>query len=212
MDVPGRDLSPLENPMDLPPEFKQWLVKYLEANPPSLPVAQMLGYKPPASTFDKVVGELQVVNSAIATPVYSKTIPGKTLGKSGAVRVTIYGFLTNNTGATQTFVWAIKFGGTTFWSDGQSIPTLATQRVMPIQFTLHNAGAENANLLQGFTFQGDGSVPAAGYGHIATALAFGSGAESVDTTVDQVLEVDVQLGVASASLHYERFFAMAELL
>lgn len=40
------DLNPLQNPMDLPPEFKAWLVKYLEANPPSLPVAQMLGYDP----------------------------------------------------------------------------------------------------------------------------------------------------------------------
>lgn len=42
MDVKKSD--PLKNPMDLPPEFKGWLVKWLEVNPPQLPIKQMLGY------------------------------------------------------------------------------------------------------------------------------------------------------------------------
>lgn len=46
MDLDPKKSDPLKNPMDLPPEFKSWLVKWLEVNPPSLPVAQMLGYKP----------------------------------------------------------------------------------------------------------------------------------------------------------------------
>lgn len=41
-------LAALQNPMDLPQEFKAWLLKYIEVNPPSLPAAQMLGYKPTA--------------------------------------------------------------------------------------------------------------------------------------------------------------------
>lgn len=36
--------DPLKNPMDLPAEFKGWLVKWLEVNPPQLPIKQMLGY------------------------------------------------------------------------------------------------------------------------------------------------------------------------
>lgn len=66
-----QDLSVLENPMDLPPEFKAWLIKYLELNPPNLPVAQMLG-----------VGGLS--DKALATPVLRLEAGGTVLGGTAA--------------------------------------------------------------------------------------------------------------------------------
>lgn len=36
----------LSNPMDLPDEFKSWLVKYLEIHPPQIPVNGLPGYRP----------------------------------------------------------------------------------------------------------------------------------------------------------------------
>lgn len=38
-------LELLKSPMDLPEEFKSWLLKYIEVNPPNLPIKQMLGYQ-----------------------------------------------------------------------------------------------------------------------------------------------------------------------
>lgn len=49
-------LEALKNPMDLPPEFKSWLVKYLEVNPPSLPVSGMLGFKPASASSGYEIG------------------------------------------------------------------------------------------------------------------------------------------------------------
>ena len=33
------------SPLDIPQEWKAWIVSYLEANPPSIPLSQILGYK-----------------------------------------------------------------------------------------------------------------------------------------------------------------------
>lgn len=42
------------DPMSIPPEWKAWLVSYLEANPPVLPISQIHGFSSFTAQFDQL--------------------------------------------------------------------------------------------------------------------------------------------------------------
>jgi len=159
--------------------------------------------------------ESSLISGAASSGTTGWQIPANKLGANGAVRVTLIGDYLNNSGGAVNLTLKVKFGGSTFWGDIESVAAGATRRNMFIQFVLGNTGATNSNFLSGSVLQGDGVAGSvAGIGHTGGAnWGFGSaGALAIDTTVAQYIDITALHGTSSASVSFRRFFATLEYL
>lgn len=69
--IPGLTETELEtlrkvfsSPLDIPQEWKSWLVSYLEANPPVLPISQIFGFNQFTANFAKVAASQAIPGPA----------------------------------------------------------------------------------------------------------------------------------------------------
>jgi hypothetical protein len=171
-------------------------------------------------TYDLVssTAETSLISGLAASSTTGFRIPAKTIPVDGAMRLTLVGDYLNSTGANQTCTLRIKFGGTVFYGDAVgSIASNATRHPARIEFVLANLNATNSNLLMGEAPAWGGGAPAAGsiagsYGGIGDARLVTSGIQTIDTTLDQYLDVTAVHSANSPSLSIRRLAAFAELL
>lgn len=171
-------------------------------------------------TYDLVnsTTESSIISGAAASGTSGFKIPANTVGLNGAVRLTIVGDYLNNSGSNQTCTIRIKFGGTVFYGDAvAAIASNANRHPVRIVVVLSNLNAANSNLLQGIAPSWGGGAPAAGsiagtVAAITDTRLVTSAVQSIDTTLDQYLDVTATHGAANANLSIRRFAAFAELL
>jgi hypothetical protein len=162
--------------------------------------------------------ESSLISGAAASSTSGFKIPANTLGLAGAVRFTLVSDYLNNTGGNQTCTIRIKFGGTVFYGDAVgSIAASANRYPTPITVILANLNATNSNLLQGVAPAWGGGAPTTGsvaglIGPMTDVRAVTSAVQSIDTTVDQYLDVTAVHGAANANLSIRRHAAYAEAL
>ena len=150
-------------------------------------------------------------NSAAETSVFSGTIPGGTLGTSGAVRVILTGQILQDSGSGQGFTLRVKLGSTTMYADASNSTIFgsnANRRTWRMEFTIFADGSASAQRFEGLvgpftaaagTTSGIGDL-AASVGLAAVAIG---GTATEDSTADRTFEVTIQLTAANAN--YEWF-------
>jgi hypothetical protein len=172
-----------------------------------------------AGTYDLVnsTTESSLISGAAATGTSGFKIPGNTIGLTGAVRLTLLGDYLNNSGGAQTCTIKIKFGGTVFYGDAVgSIAASANRYPARIVVVLANLDATNSNFLQGFA-PAWGAAPTTGsvaglVGSSTDLRLVMSAVQSIDTTVDQYLDITATHGAANANLSIRRQAAFLEVL
>lgn len=159
----------------------------------------------------------QIDNSAAETVIFTGTVPGGTLGTDGAIQVRLGCLVKNNVGTGQGYTIAIKYGGTTIYSDSTNatvIGTSSTPRPLSIEFVLFADAATSAQRLVG-TIGPLAAAQAAttGYGDLAATPAHFTytygGTATVDSTVNQTLEVTITLTAANADFEWTTYKASA---
>lgn len=152
------------------------------------------------------VGDSSVTNSTVETSFFSQTVPAGTLSTNNLLILRMVGKILNNTAAGHTYTIRVKFGGTTIHtftsiSQAQGVNPRTCQTVVFL-------GGENATNSQRSLMQhvngglnsGDLHANAGGNDHNTST----NGGIAIDSTVDQTLEVTVQLDAADANLTYTR--------
>jgi hypothetical protein len=163
--------------------------------------------------------ETSLISGSAAGSQTGFLIPANTLTITGAIRLMLIGDYLNNTGGNQGCTLKVKFGGTVFYGDNVTgIGASATRYPIRIDVILANLGATNSNAMVGTAPAWGGGTPAAGsVGGVVGAitdsrLVMSAGAQAIDTTLAQYLDVTATHGASNANLSIRRMIAFAELL
>lgn len=166
------------------------------------------------NVIDRETAQLDVQGTAAETTFYSVTIPGGTLGVDRGVFIHIVADHWNDTGVSQSFTPRFKYGGATMFDDATQ--TLADAGASPprrsviFEAWLYGYITTGAQLSQMTMRISNATAPTAGIGDIgATGGGLGviHGTSSVDSTVNQTLELTIQHSASSASLSLRRLYA-----
>ena len=153
------------------------------------------------------------------TVVLSYSVPGGTLGTANGLRWMVWGVYLNNTGANQNYTIRVKYGGTTLIADASgNITTSTVNRVMRLDGELLANGATNSQV--GWIRVGLSAPTAAttGLGELGALNTRYNVASStnagiaVDSTAAQTLQVTWDFGTTNASLTFDAYYAVVELL
>lgn len=180
---------------------------------PPITSGQMLGSDLYARQLDVNGTQLDVVNTTTDTVIYTYVLGGGILTTNGGIQLRILGTYLNNSGAGRTFNLTVNYGGTTMYKDTSGSFAAGTANRAPIEFDfiLTGGAATNSQVLTGWDREGDRFGGATtGIGDLATAAsshAFG-GVASVDSTINQTLEVKLQHSAANANLSFQRNFTL----
>jgi hypothetical protein len=143
--------------------------------------------------LDRSFTTTTVGNTNAEGTIYSYTIPAGTMANARCVRMIIWGTYLNNTGANRTLTVRLKLGGTTILTKASgAIATSATTVFFWGSFQITNNNA-TANQRAGLNFQWE-------RGGTDISPIIETGAATIDTTVDQLMEVTVQHSATSAAL------------
>lgn len=163
------------------------------------------------TSLDKKITTTTVANTTSETDLYRKAVTGNTIGSGGALRLMIAG--DGNALGSGTSTFRLKFGATTLLSLVVQFNTgSAARNPWEIEMTLFNAGATNAQRIEGSfrksSSTGDAWVNNVGFSD--TTMGYATAAE--DTTASKDVAVTVQHSVASASTDAAARIALLELL
>lgn len=159
------------NPLVIPVDFKQWLVAWLEANPPNLPIEQSLG-------FDNLVqaaidnANTAAANAQSAADAANAQIFHPSFGSNeGEVHFTGTSYATISGGPSITGLdnghYVVLFGAAIFANNGDEVH----MAVMPNS----DSGSISASLeVQGLVItEHDGFTASVAGGHVSTARGVG---------------------------------------
>jgi len=154
-----------------------------------------------------------IVNDNTLNTVYTKSIPGGTLGPNNGLRVTHLADIGNTTG-THHYSVTVTFGATVIVS-GSTIavaPNASPPRApVSLEFLFQNLGATNAQYCQGQLSQGPTSAAAGVLGVVANSLQSWITATE-DTTATKTLMIQIQLDAALTTFDYRTFMTLVELV
>lgn len=135
-------------------------------------------------------------NSAAENQYYSVAITGGQLGANDGLEFVFWGSLLNNSGASQSYTFRLKYGGTTILSAASpALQASATTIGYTFRGIVKNAGATN-------------SQKASGAITIATIANTAYGTSAVDSTANQNLVFTIQSGAATATQTLTQLFAL----
>lgn len=136
--------------------------------------------------------------------MFSGTVPGGTLGTATLLILRMIGDFLNTSGAGQTFTIRVKYGGTTIHTFTST--AWASRAARRGDLSLVFLGAENATNAQRSHmshWQAESADGISGGGGNQYDVGVNRGI-AIDSTVNQTLEVTVQLGAANADLAWRR--------
>lgn len=167
--------------------------------------------------YDRETSEVDIVNTAVGSALYSKSIGAGHMSTDRMLRCTIQGDYLNNSGVSQTLTLTVSLGATAAWQDltTVAIPTDADRRPFRIVVEIANrASASVQNMTGTFWLGAAVAGSGAGIGDIDAAnnvIVFG-GTAAEDTSVAKSLTISAAHGVANANLSIRKRYAMLELL
>ena len=131
----------LSNPLFFPPEFERYVREQISKNTGELPISQMLGARGIERYLTTNTTEVDVVNTAVETQVFSYGVKGKTIALAGQLRLFVAGVAKTPDATNQVFI-RVKLGGTTFVQFALTQATLdGTYRPWAFQAVLRNKGS-----------------------------------------------------------------------
>jgi hypothetical protein len=160
-----------------------------------------------------------VANTTTETSLFSASLPDKALstpvsGSTGAVRVTLAGTYTNNSGSNRTVQPAVKLGATTLWRDTTvAITTSTGTRRWSMEFIIQNT-SETTQRMGGFFSYSSAASPVTGQGPLA-AESFRyliGGSASEDTGIARTIAVSIIHSFAASTISMTCDYAIAEIL
>lgn len=209
---------------DISPQALGQLVDYVTQSGIPIPVSQIVGFPQQSRFLDRNTSTVDVANTAADTTVYSFDIPAGQMGTDRLLRMTLIGDALHNNVGTDTIIFRVKFGGTTFMQSLQFNfdGTTSTARQPWIWETkVANVGATNSQMLVSTLSSVIGQTPTAGIGAfrmVSSQMNFATGIlgvatlGAIDTTVKQTLAVSVQWSASSANNSWRRRHALLELV
>jgi hypothetical protein len=145
--------------------------------------------------LDSVNSATTLSSSSSLATIYSKSVPAGTLGTAGRVRLVLFGYYLNNTGAARNLLLEVLFGSSSAWKDTLvAIPTSAGFRPFRMEVELAAYGATGAQKVHGRVYLGDPTAPTTGIGPFLTPLADAAfqGDATEDSTTAKTLAVKAQ--------------------
>lgn len=161
---------------------------------------------------------ITVNTNATEQNLLNQTVKGGIMNNHGSIHVRMGGTCLQNQATGTTYTFAIKFGGTTLWSDtGPSIAQSATRFPWLLDFTIFNKNATNSQGMIGFIMVNDTATATTGLGDAAddeqsVNANFSSSADPAkDTTADQTVLVTITMSVSNAAVETRQEFARIEV-
>jgi len=171
--------------------------------------------------LDRQVAEFAIANDNTVQTLWSKLIPGGTLGSStpdGVLIGRLRGTYLNNTGtSTYTLLVKILLDSTPLWGDTTPvIATSAAERVWTFDFLLWLQNATNSVRMSGLFEMSDAAAAGvAGEGNLdgtpVISARISGGTSTVDMASDHTLSVQTQHSFTSVALSIKRELALLQL-
>lgn len=160
-----------------------------------------------------------ISNTAVETAILSYTIPANLMGTDKILEISISGYFLNNSGTTAsaTFRLKVKLGAAAMYSDITAVQTNSTN-FAPVYMDLKviESNSTSAQRLGGLVATGLTGAATVGSGDLGTdeclALTPIRGTGTQDMTVNQDLEVSIELGKADANLVFVRDYWTIKLV
>lgn len=202
--APGQ--APIINSIfDFSAEALGQLKVWFEQSGISLPINQIVGYKRELRRLDRSTSTVTVANTTTETSLYSYVVPAGTMANDSILRLNVKADLTKNV-ANESIIINVKFGGTTLFDVGAAFgaATDANPFLYLIRVEIANLGAANSQYSSA-DFMRTRYTTTAEY-EKARATS------SIDTSVEQTLEITAQWSTASASLSLSKRIVTLELV
>jgi len=149
--------------------------------------------------------EVEVINTAVETTVWTQTIPAGTLGTNNMLRVVIFGIFTNTSGVDRTVTVRVRYGATATAGIFNSI-NMVTAGVgnMRQELYMKGDGATNAqrSFLTGHTVNDGTAAPFKWLVNTQTP--------AVNSAVSQSLLVQITLSIALTTVSYKFYMGTVE--
>lgn len=142
----------------------------------------------------KFFASYSIVNSNAVVPVLSVTVPANTLTAESSLLIWLNGSGTNTTGVNQSLVVTVKFGATSYSPPVSTLQITNGAGVISKVYMngiISNESSTSAQIFGGSAISGTSPLS-------QSRVMGGTSAE--DTTQDQTLEIDLQLGAADPNL------------
>lgn len=168
--------------------------------------------------FQTTTSSTVITNSTTETTIFSGTVPGGTLGTGGAVHFYITGQITNVSGAGQTFILRVKFGGTTMYAaTSASLSSTSTARTFQIEGWVNPENSASAQRFGGTLAINAPVAATTGYGPLDGTppmfyLPCFGGTATVDSSSDRTLDITMELSAADSNYSVTVHKAFAEKL
>jgi hypothetical protein len=165
--------------------------------------------------IDVETDPLDVASTTDETSLYSVNLPGGTLTGGDIVEMIMLGSYRNDSGGNANLTLKLMYGSQTIWAETVTgIPPGASRTT----FTIHCYLVPSDNSLAaqdggGWFLFGDFGGATTGFGEFATPLAGGGfrGTATVDSTIDQTLDMRFQHSVSNAAVEMERRLAFTRI-
>jgi len=146
--------------------------------------------------------EKGVQNSTTETSLYTTQplIPGGTMGTVGSYTALLFGRMAQATTPTLLWTWRIKLGGSTVYTlSATGGNAVDTEGLWWLEIYIENMGSQSSQRIWG-----------RGYKYPTGQATFPftlSATSTVDTSVDQVFDITVQMGAAGANNYCYKTFS-----
>ena len=210
---------------DVSPQALGQLVDYITQSGIPIPVSQIVGFQQQTRFLDRSATTVDVANTVTETSIYTFTIKANDMGTDRVLRLALSGDYLHNATGTDTCAISVKFGGTTFWKSSLDSggATSVNRHPWVMRLEIQNMGATNSQAIFGTidSERCDEPLPTTGVGHALTQVtvnrglftSFGAtGLGTIDTTVDQKLDITATWTAASANNSWRKRVGFLELL
>lgn len=143
-----------------------------------------------ARIYERITADTDVNTTTSETTLFTSNIVGGDLGTARGARLTLIGFINQNTGSDKTFQFRLKFGATTLHDYTYTAVSNSSSRLLRIIFEVYNDGTNGAQISHAEISIGAASAGTSG---ISTKTEVANyNASSENTAVDKTLVVTVQ--------------------
>lgn len=169
------------------------------------------------AVIDRDMSENDVVDTASETTLYSFSVPANTLGTNKVLRVSLRGDYLNNSGATKTLDFKIKYGTTTLvHSLVDTFANDADRQTWTMDFLFGAVDSASVQIVNGTLLFSKALTPTIGIGSIFSGLAARGGGfqgtAAEDSTGALALTITVKHSAAHANTSFRAKIRIIELL
>mgnify|MGYP007008893581 CR=1 FL=1 len=165
---------------------------------------------------DRVVTDNDITNTVTETDLYNFLVPGGTLGSMGAIRVTLYGLYSANSG-TPSITIKVYYGTTVMFQDASfTMAAVTPNGAWKFELVLSAHNSVNAQEFTGVLSFGNRAAATTGNGDIGSTTPGpthpieGTAAENSASALN--FRISITWSAANSSYHFNRKVAITEVV